>query len=395
MIAHPNRLSNIDMLRGLVIIVMAIDHVRDYFMINMTIDPMADPDVSLSLYLTRWVTHFCAPVFVFLAGTSAGLMAERKSSKQLGSFLFKRGLWIIFIEIAIISSIYSLSPIAGVAQLGGHTAIGLQVLWAIGASMIVLAALQFLGYKNCLIIGLVIVVGHNLLDSIWPVGRIQNSADPIWYGLHSRAGILIGNVHFAVLYPLIPWIGVMTTGFGAAALLKQQPAKRDPLLLKIGTLMTVTFFIIRGIGIYGDPNIWQVQDAGITATLLDFMNVTKYPPSFLFVLITLGPMAILLSYADKFNGWLKDVLVMFGRVPFMFYVAHFCLIRILSILLAWYQGFEFSQMKTMFFFFPKGYGVELIGVYIVWLLLIIILYPLCNWFARLKATRKDWWLSYL
>ena len=147
--------------------------------------------------------------------------------------------------------------------------------------------------------------------------------------------------------------------------------------------------------LYGDPNPWEIQPAGLLATVFDFMNVTKYPPSLLFLLITLGPMALLCARADRMSGWLKDTLVMFGRVPFAFYIAHWYLIRLLSFALAYYQGFEMEQMTTLFFFFPEGYGVSLPWVYVVWLLVLAILYPFCKWFAGVKTRRKDWWLSYL
>jgi uncharacterized membrane protein len=340
--ARSYRLDNIDMLRGLVIIFMAIDHVRDFLMLASVQDPMAQPDIPASIYLTRWVTHFCAPVFVFLAGTSAGLMSARKTRHELAAFLCKRGVWLIFVEVFVISTAWTFSPFAGVPELGGHTLIVLQVIWAIGASMIVLAGCQYLGARACLVIGALVLLGHNSLDSIWPTGRLLGGTDPLWYGL-----------------------------------------------------MTCAFFVIRATGLYGDPNPWQVQDAGAVATVFDFMNVTKYPPSLLFLLATLGPMTIVCAYGDRVSGWLKDALVMFGRVPFAFYVAHWYLLRLISFALAKYQGFELSEMMNFFFFFPKGYGVTLVWVYVFWFLLLAILYPFCKWVADVKTRRKDWWLSYL
>jgi len=393
--ARSYRLDNIDMLRGLVIIFMAIDHVRDFLMLASVQDPMAQPDIPASIYLTRWVTHFCAPVFVFLAGTSAGLMSARKTRHELAAFLCKRGMWLIFVEVFVISTAWTFSPFAGVPELGGHTLIVLQVIWAIGASMIVLAGCQYLGARTCLVIGALVLLGHNSLDSIWPAGRLLGGTDPLWYGLDAQSSTVLGPVMVAFAYPLLPWIGVMLLGYGTAFIFEKEAVARDRILVKAGLIMTCAFFVIRATGLYGDPNPWQVQDAGALATVFDFMNVTKYPPSLLFLLATLGPMTIVCAYGDRVSGWLKDALVMFGRVPFAFYVAHWYLLRLISFALARYQGFELSEMMNFFFFFPKGYGVSLVWVYVFWFLLLAILYPFCKWVADVKTRRKDWWLSYL
>ena len=291
------RLTSIDMLRGLVILIMALDHVRDFVMVGGVQDPMSDPNISPLLFMTRWVTHFCAPVFVLLAGTSAGLMAARKSPSALAAFLATRGLWIIFIEVTVLSTAYTFAPF-GLEQLGGRTLVILQVLWAIGASMIVLAGAQFLGVRACILIGAAIVLGHNLLDAVWPKNHPLETGSPLW----SRA------------------------------------ASRPP---------------------------------------------------------TLGPAAVVCAYADRFRGWFKDTLVMFGRVPFAFYIAHFYLAHALAVVIGVFQGFTVSQMMTLFVFNPKGFGLGLLGVYVAWLLVIVLLYPMCRWVTALKARRADWWLSYL
>lgn len=388
------RLSNIDMLRGLVIILMAIDHARDLLMISMEQNPMAQADIPLDIYITRWITHFCAPVFVFLAGTSAGLMSARKTKNQLAIFLAKRGLWLIFVEIVIISTAFTFSPFAGVPAVGGSTVFVLQVIWAIGASMIVLSGAQYLGARTCLLITMAILLGHNALDSVWPTGNLFSGNDPFWYSLHSWSSTRTGPVLWAFGYPLIPWIGVMLLGYSTASIFKKSPEKRDAVLMKAGICMITTFVLVRATGIYGDPNPWQVHQS-LQSTILDFFNVTKYPPSILFLLITLGPMAIICAKADKMSGWLKDTLVMFGKVPFAFYIAHFYLLRLFNMILANYQGFEPHEMMTLFFFLPTSYGVSLGEVYIGWLLTIIILYPFCKWVAEVKSRRKDWWLSYI
>jgi uncharacterized membrane protein len=389
------RLSSIDMVRGLVIVIMAIDHVRDFFMVAAERDPMTNPNVTVGLFATRWITHFCAPVFVFLAGTSAGLMATRKSSAELTRFLFTRGLWLIFVECVIISTSASFAP-AGIAEVGGAVLVVMQVIWAIGASMIVLAVLQRFGRSACLAIGGAVLLLHNLLDSSWPVtGNPFVQEWPFWVALHAQMGHRVGPFLFVFIYPLLPWIGVMLVGFGASTIFELPSERRNRVLRKAGLGLTAAFVVIRALDIYGDPNPWQLQPGGLIATAIDFINTTKYPPSLEFLLMTLGPAAILSGYADRFRGRMKDALIMFGRVPFAFYVAHIILIHILSVGLGVIQGFGVRQMMTLFLFYPKGYGVGLPGVFAVWFLVIALLYPFCRWVAAVKTRRRDWWLSYM
>jgi len=392
--ARSYRLTSIDFLRGLVIVIMAIDHVRDFFLAGTVQDPMDQPDVSAALYLTRWITHFCAPAFVFLAGTSAGLMAVRKSPSELGAFLVKRGLWLIFVEVAIISTSVTFAPL-GIAELGGATLIVLQVIWAIGASMVLLGAAQFLGARPCLYLGALILLGYNSLDTLWPEPDTLGGDSPLIALLFYQGSYLVGPFFIMAAYPLLAWFAVMLLGFGSSFIFAKEPAVRNTLLIRIGIAFVIAFLLLRASGIYGDANPWEVQATGLPATVFDFMNVTKYPPSLLFLLATLGPMAIVCGLADRMGGWLKDALVMFGRVPFAFYVAHFFLIHLLAIGLGVLQGFPAGEFMTFPFFFPEGYGLGLAGVYLAWLLVLAILYPLCRWMADVKSRRKDWWLSYL
>jgi uncharacterized membrane protein len=388
------RLSSIDMLRGLVIVIMAIDHVRDFFSVSMTIDPMNAPNPDLALALTRWITHFCAPVFVFLAGTSAGLMAARKTSAELFKFLATRGLWLLVVEVVLISTAVTFSP-GGIPQLGGKTMLFLQVIWAIGASMVLLAFAQYLGRRVCLALGVLIVLGHNLLDPHWPVSQnLFDTTPPLWAALHVSMSKVIGPFHLVLLYPLLPWLGVMLLGYGASVLFEREAPARNRLLLWWGICITALFLVLRFIDGYGEPNHWEVHARG-TATFLDFLNTTKYPPSLQFLAMTLGPAAILCAYADRMRGFLKDALVMFGRVPFAFYVAHFYLIHILSLVLGALQGVPVGQLLTFPAFYPQNYGLPLIGVYGVWLLVIVLLYPFCRWVADVKARNRVWWLSYV
>jgi uncharacterized membrane protein len=388
------RLDAIDMLRGLVIVIMAIDHVRDFFLFGTEQDPMANPNITAGLFATRWITHFCAPVFVLLAGVSAGLIAGRKSRNELARFLFTRGVWLVMVEIFIVSTLGTFSP-GGIAQAGGRVFVSMQVIWAIGASMVALSGLQWLGRRACLVLGIAIVAGHNLLDPIWPATKLADQQWPLWVALHSQMAVPVGPFLFRFAYPLLAWIGVMSLGFGISGVFEQPAARRDTILRRAGVALTAGFLLIRAVVIYGDPNPWQTQPAGITATVMDFLNTTKYPPSLDYLLMTLGPAAILCSFADRMTGAIKGALVMFGRVPFAFYLAHFFLIHLLSVFLGVMQGFTVQQMMTTYRFYPTGYGIGLPWVYAVWALVVFLLYPLCRWVAGVKARRRDWWLSYI
>jgi uncharacterized membrane protein len=388
------RLSAIDMVRGLAIVLMAIDHVRDFFLVAAELDPTANPNVGVALFATRWITHFCAPVFVLLAGTSAGLMVARKSRSELARFLFTRGVWLIVVEIFVISTSATFAP-GGIADIGGLVLVTMQVIWAIGASMVVLSGLQWLGLRTCLIVGLAILAGHNLLDPFWPASGIFDQQWPLWVALHSQMAVQAGPFLFVFVYPVVAWVGVMLVGFGSAGIFEWPQVRRNAFLLRAGIALIAAFVLLRGIESYGDPNGWQLQPGGMAATVIDFLNTTKYPPSLLFLLMTLGPAAILCALADRMRGPAKGVLVTFGRVPFAFYVAHIILIHALSVLLGIVQGFDVDQMMTIFLFYPKGYGISLLGVYAVWLLVVVLLYPFCRWVVAVKARRRDWWLSYV
>ena len=296
--ARAYRLTSIDLLRGLAIVMMAIDHSRDFFMAAGELEPAANPSIGAALFVTRWITHFCAPTFVFLAGTSAGLMAARKSPSDLGRFLLSRGAWLILIEALVISTAWTFSPL-GMDELGGLVRVPMQVIFAIGASMIVLAGVQFLGRRACAGIGAAVLLGHNLLDPLWPQTALLDTSTggPLWAALHSQTTYLAGPILIRFTYPLLPWIGVMLLGFGTAGVFELPPERRKRLLLLSGVAATVAFVLIRASGVYGDPNPWQ-SDASASRTLIDFLNTTKYPPSLLFLLMTLGPAAILCALAD-------------------------------------------------------------------------------------------------
>lgn len=388
------RLTSLDMLRGLVIVIMALDHVRDFFLAGAQQDPMTDPNVTVSMFATRWITHFCAPVFVLLAGVSAGLMIARRHPVSVARFLLTRGLWLIAVEWFVIATLSTFAP-GGIPQLGGQVFVAMQVIWAIGASMVVLSVIQLLGRRTCLVSGVIIVAGHNLLDPVWPRTALLDQNWPLWTALHSQMSISAGPFVFIFVYPVLAWIGVMLLGCGISEVFERPAHERNAVLWKAGLALTAAFVVIRAVDVYGDPNPWQWQERGFVATKMDFLNTTKYPPSLDFLLMTLGPAAMLCAVADRFEGRIKDGLVIFGRVPFAFYVAHVALIHTLSVLLGLVQGFRLDQMMTIFFFYPNGYGVSLPAVYVVWAVVIALLYPLCRWMASLKARRRDWWLSYV
>jgi uncharacterized membrane protein len=311
----------------------------------------------------------------------------------LATFLLQRGLWLILVEWFVVANAWGFAP-GGLEQLGGRTGVVMQVIWAIGASMVVLAGAQFLGQRACLVIGLAVVAGHNLLDPIWPVtSGVFDIGQPWWVLWHAQMALPGGPFLFVFVYPLLPWIGVMLLGYGTAPLFQQQPAGRDRGLLVWGLAGTAAFVMIRGIGMYGEPNPWHLQ-ASALSTVIDFLNVTKYPPSLLYLLMTLGPAAVLCAYAERVPHAIRQPLVVFGRAPFAFYVAHLYLIHTLAVIFGVIQGFDARDFFTYSFFFPAGYGVGLPATYAVWLLVVIALYPLCKWVSTVKARRQDWWLSY-
>jgi uncharacterized membrane protein len=387
------RMTNIDMMRGLVIVIMGLDHVRDYFQyagLGVDID---NPAIGAGFYITRWITHLCAPVFVLLAGTSIGLMEQRRTKKELSTFLMKRGLWLIFVEIAIISTAFTFSWSEPVYD--GATLAFLQVIWGLGVSMLILSLTIYLGARNCLILGATILIGQGFVLPYLLSGTMFSGDNPAWITLFTMGSLKVGPFYAVVGYTPLQWSSIMMIGYGSMSIFQMEPAERDALLRKIGISFIVGFFLIRGSDLFGDPNHWQMQELGMLSTVFDFFNVSKYPPSMLFFMITIGPMAILCSYTDKMHGWFKDTLVMFGRVPFAFYVGHFYLIHTLSVAFGVFQGFEVDQMRRMFIFYPEGYGTSLYGVYFVWILVMAIMYPFCKWVYKIKSTRKDWWLSYL
>jgi uncharacterized membrane protein len=383
----PPRLDSVDLLRGVVMVLMALDHVRDYFT-DVRFYPLDLTRTNLLLYMTRWITHFCAPVFVFLAGTGAFLSLTRgKSVPELSRFLFTRGLWLVFVELTVVR-------FGWLFNFDYSLAIG-QVIWAIGWSMVVLAGLIRFPVKAVTIFGVVMIVVHNAFDGVMP-GELGIFGWP-WQILHAGGMIeYVQGYFFAAAYPLIPWIGVMAAGYGFGTLLTRDEVARRKVLLRLGLAMTAAFIMLRATNIYGDPRQWNMQKDGVF-TVLDFINCEKYPPSLLYLLMTLGPAIAVLPLLERARGWAAQFFTVFGRVPMFYYVIHIPLIHGLALLGASLTGYDTSIMFANVppWEWPEGYGFSLPVVYAIWAGVVIALYPVCRWFAGVKKRRKDVWLSYL
>jgi len=373
-------------------IIMALDHVRDFFHNDaFQHDPLNPATTTPILYFTRWITHFCAPTFVFLAGVSAYLSGKRRTRAQLGSFLIKRGVWLIFIEAVIISLALTFNPL--------YNAIIFQVIWAIGISMVLLGLIVRLPWKVIFAIGVLIVACHNLLD--YPEAARNHQVNFFWDLVHDGRFDVYTYApghSLIIAYAFLPWTGIMIMGYCAGKLF--EPAvdaiKRQKILLTIGFGLIVLFIVLRWINAYGDPDPWSVQRNGV-ATFLSFMNVHKYPPSLMYACITLGPSLIALSLLEKVqNGFTRFVQV-YGRVPFFYYVIHFYLIHTLTVIAFFLSGYGKNDNvgQTPFLFRPLTFGYNLWFVYVIWMAVVLLLYPVCKWYNKYKSVHSQWWLSYL
>ena len=384
------RIQSIDLLKGLVMVIMALDHVRDYFHYSAFFFDATDPEqTTWPIFITRFITHFCAPAFSFLAGTSAFMIGKRKLPAELSSFLFKRGLWLVFVEIIIINFGWKFDI--------NFTHIGLQTIWSLGISMIVLAGLIYLPKKIILAISIVIIFGHNLLDNI----HFEGSS--LWSILHEYKQFEFIEGHKVLFaYSLLPWIAVMSLGYCFGSLYDSsfEVKKRKRILNNLGIGSLVLFLILIAINKYGNPVQWT--NYGITSkTLMSIFDINKYPPSLLYLLITLGGTFLFLANAEKLKGKVVDFFCVFGRVPFFYYILHIYLIHLIAVFAAEFTGFGWQVMVSMPTFATrvealKGYGFNLITVYVVWIIVILLLYPLCKKFDNYKQSHKEkWWLSYL
>ncbi|NOQ25561.1 MAG: DUF1624 domain-containing protein [Bacteroidales bacterium] len=388
-----NRIESIDILRGVVMVIMALDHVKAYFHYgSFFIDPTNLETTTPILFFTRFITHYCAPVFVFLAGTSAFLYGRKKTKTELFKFLFSRGIWLIFLEIVVNNLIWTFDFNFSLQIF--------QIIWAIGFSMVCLSLLIYLPKKAILVIGIILIAGHNALDGIVMEG--QSFWDIIWYVLHQEQLLVINPGHIIYLhYPLIPWIGLMALGylFGTFYQKDFDVSLRKKWLLGLGLGSLVFFLIFRGFNIYGDLIPWSVQDTS-TKTILSFFKVTKYPPSLLFLCITLGPAMLFLVAFETTKNKLTDFLLVFGRVPLFYYFLHMLVIHVFAIIgILIFSGNWQNMIITSKEFMSQNlvtYGYSLFVVYPVWIGVVLILYPFCRKYMMYKQANKDkWWLSYL
>jgi uncharacterized membrane protein len=379
------RIESIDVVRGVIMILMALDHTRDFFG-NSAVNPTDPATTTIPLFFTRWVTHFCAPVFFLLTGTGAYLSLRKKSKRELSWFLFTRGVWLIFLELVVVRCF-------GWQFNFDYHLVLLNVLWALGWAMITLSVLVYLPASVVATFGLLMIATHNLFDSV-------RSSNPIWSILHSPNFILNHPGHTVfVAYALIPWIGVTAAGYALGQIYGWPSERRKAFLLPVGIGLCAAFFILRGINLYGDPLRWSTQRSAVF-TVLSFLNTNKYPPSLLFLLMTLGPALLFLWAVDvRAPQWLRPALAI-GKVPMFYYLLHIPLIHLVAIAVCYAR---YGQVHWMFespspgqfpVTPPPGWGYSLPIVYLLWAFVVVTLYPLCRWFAGLKQRRNDAWLSY-
>lgn len=373
-------------------IIMALDHTRDFFHIDAwKDDPLNLETTTPALFLTRWITHFCAPVFVFLAGISVWLQSQIKTKKELCSFLIKRGLWLIIIEVLIINFAFSFDPYFQI--------IGLQTIWSIGVSMIFLGFIIWLPFKYILTLAIIIIFGHNLLDYYEASQTEQFSF--LYSILHHQGFYTIGDkLNIFIIYPVLPWAGLMIVGYCFGRLFTDYHGKtRNKILIKTGIITILFFIFLRALNIYGDPEKWVLQK-NLLYSIFSFIDTQKYPPSLLYICMTIGPAILFLVQFDKVTNKISRIVTIYGRVPFFYYILHFYLIHALSMLFFFARGHRFEEgvytgniVLPNFIISGEGYSLGI--VYLVWIFVIICLYPLCKWYSEYKKTHKQWWLSYL
>lgn len=392
--AKRPRLDSVDLLRGIVMILMALDHVRYPYFTNLSFFPEDIQQTYAALFLTRWLTHFCAPLFFLLAGTGAYLsLAQGKTVKAVSRFFWTRGLWLVLLEVTLIEFAWSFKP--GWA-FGG-------VIWALGWSMVMMAFLVRLPLAGIAAFGIGMMVLHHLTDGLAP--EVFGKFSWLWMLLHSGGMIKIEALGFGfpILYVLIPWSGVMAAGYALGHILTWETARRRQWLLGLGAVMTLTFIWLRATNLYGDPRPFTAQ-ATLEKSFIMFLNTSKYPASLQFLLMTLGPALMLLAWFDRFDfrsrlGGLGEKILVFGRVPLFFYILHLFTIHLLAIIvglfyqqpIAWLWGQALPLDRPA----PPEYGHGLPFIYFMTLFVVVLLYFPCRWFANLKQRRRDWWLRYL
>ena len=394
--APAPRIQSVDALRGAIMMLMAIDHIRDYVARSaMQFLPTDLTRTTAAIFFTRWVTHFCAPVFMLTAGLGAFFWISRghRSQRELSHFLVTRGVWLIFLELTVLRFIL-------LSQISVHgSPLILMILWAIGLSMITLAALIYLPLPLLAGLSIAILCLHNLLDGV-SAERFGRAAW-LWDILHQQDVLTVVGVKFAISYPVLPWIGVMAGGYCLGSVFLWDTSRRQRFLKRSGFALSLAFVVVRAINIYGDPAPWSRQSSSLF-TILSFLNTTKYPPSLDFLLMTLGPALAVLGWLERFHFSFTNPLIVFGRVPFFYYGAHLLVAHLVAIAMNFLRYGPTSflliappSMGSPKELFPPDYGFPLWTVYAVWVVVLLLLYPACRWFARLKQRRHDWWLSYL
>jgi uncharacterized membrane protein len=382
-----NRIHSIDIVRGLIMIIMTLDHVRDFLHFPNP-SPTNMQTTTVLLFFTRWITHFCAPTFVFLSGVSAFLAGQRRSKNELTSFLLKRGLWLMLSDILIITLIFSFDPL--------YNIIVLEVLAAIGFGMILLALLIRTPLPFIAAIALIIIFGHNLMDYV-VISKGTATATVANMFLTGAASVIpLGGKRMIIeLYSFIPWSGALLLGYVFGSMYKNgyNTVKRKKILLISGLTLCALFIILRLVNQYGDPSHWMVQ-RNAAHTLLSFLNASKQPPSLLYMCMTLGPIMILLSLTEKLSGWIASILEVFGNVPYAYFIGHLIFIRLINLAGILVAGLP---MKSTEFFVWQvdGFGYSLGTTYLLWVFVIVALYFPCKYYGQYKRTHKQWWLSYL
>ena len=398
------RLDAIDFVRGIVMILMVLDHTRDWVHAGGIMSNPLDPaTTTILLYVTRWVTHLCAPTFALLAGLGVGLRRIRGATAgDVSWFLFTRGLWLVVLELTLFRTIVWFNVDFRLLAF-------LQVIWAIGASMIVLSALVRLPQAALVAIAGVILIGHNALDGIrvpfWTPGSnvpVPGLAEASWMLLHQFGLFPVGGASGPIViaqYPLLPWIGILTAGYVMAAIYTWPAEQRRRALTLAAMAMLALFLVLRTWNSYGDTTDWAPQPT-LVQSVMSFMNVQKYPPSLDYVLVTLVPALLTLAALDgrTIAGGLSGAVVTFGRVPFFFYVLQWLTAHVSGMIVTALRGGSLAgyfQNLLDFFQHPPDFGGPLWTVYVCWIVSLLAIYPLCRWFAGVKMRRRDWWLSYL
>ena len=374
-------------------IIMALDHVRMYFAHGTWYaEPTNLSTTTPLLFFTRWITHFCAPVFVFLTGTSAFLYGSNQTKpRQVAWFLFTRGLWLVIAELTIVNFAWTFDTTFSFRIL--------QVIWAIGLSMIALSALVFIPAQALMVLGAMIIFGHNLLDPIEVNGT--STLALLWYVLHQPNTLFLQNTLVSLVYPVLPWLGLMVLGYGFGTFYARDFGERNRKrsLLGIGLGAVSLFLILRGFNLYGESRPWNVQQSPIF-TVMSFLNTTKYPPSLHFLLMTMGPALIFLALSEKVQNKFSTPVAVFGKVPFFFYIIHLYLIHALAVLTLVFSGRDWHEYILSAERLSSGslsnFGLRLEAVYLVWILVLAWLYPLCRWYQRYKENHPEQtWLRYL